>query len=95
MSKYFNGSATIGFTCDNCGRELLGCTWVNGMRLCAKCYQETFENKLVFTNETGKLVDLLNTEMYELKISNLEHKLDEKNNKIAELEEQLKNLLKD
>ena len=93
MSKYFDVSGTIGFTCDVCGRELLGCTWVNGMRFCAKCYQETFGNKLVFPNETGKFVDLLNTEMYELKISNLEHKLEEKDQQIAELEEQLKNAI--
>ena len=28
--------------CDVCGREVLGCTFVNGMKFCAKCYQETF-----------------------------------------------------
>lgn len=34
----------IGFTCDNCGRETNGITYVNGMKFCAKCYQETFGN---------------------------------------------------
>lgn len=58
--KTFNGTGTIGFNCDNCGRELLGCTWVNGMKFCAKCYQETFGNN------TNNFVDLLNKEMYEL-----------------------------
>lgn len=32
----------IGFTCDSCGRETYGITYVNGMKFCAKCYQETF-----------------------------------------------------
>ena len=64
--SYFN------IVCDSCGRGVQGITWVNGMKFCAKCYQETFGNN------TGKFVDLLNTEMYELKISNLEHKLNEK-----------------
>lgn len=36
------GKGTIGFTCDNCGRELNSCSIVNGMKFCAKCYQETF-----------------------------------------------------
>lgn len=35
-------SSGISFTCDSCGREIFGCTFVNGMKFCAKCYQETF-----------------------------------------------------
>ena len=35
----------ISFTCDSCGREVFGCNIVNGMKFCAKCYQETFGNK--------------------------------------------------
>ena len=42
MDNYFNGKGTIGFTCDSCGREVNGCSIVNGMKFCAKCYQETF-----------------------------------------------------
>lgn len=34
MSNYFR--------CDVCGRETYGCNIVNGMKFCAKCYQETF-----------------------------------------------------
>ena len=34
--------SNINFNCDVCGREVMGCTFVNGMRFCAKCYQETF-----------------------------------------------------
>lgn len=30
------------FRCDNCGRETNGITFINGMKFCAKCYQETF-----------------------------------------------------
>ena len=79
--------SNFGLSCDVCNRENVGITWVNGMKFCAKCYQETFGNN------TSKFVDLLNTEMYELKISNLEHKLEEKDQRIAELEEQLKNAI--
>lgn len=42
MHNYFNGRGTFGFTCDVCGRELNTCSIVNGMKFCAKCYQETF-----------------------------------------------------
>ena len=35
-------SNNISFTCDSCGREVYGCNIVNGMKFCAKCYQETF-----------------------------------------------------
>ena len=64
--------SSFGLSCDVCNRENVGITWVNGMKFCAKCYQETFGNN------TDKFADLLNSEMYELKISNLEHKLNEK-----------------
>ena len=42
IDNYFNGKGTIGFICDVCGRELNSCSIVNGMKFCAKCYQETF-----------------------------------------------------
>lgn len=35
-------SNSISFICDCCSREVLGCNIVNGMKFCAKCYQETF-----------------------------------------------------
>ena len=49
----------IGFTCDSCGRETNGITYVNGMKFCAKCYQETFGkdnqlNELKTENKTLK-----------------------------------------
>lgn len=34
--SYFN------MVCDSCGRDVCGCNIVNGMKFCAKCYQETF-----------------------------------------------------
>lgn len=34
--------SNIGIVCDNCGKWVQGITWVNGMKFCAKCYQETF-----------------------------------------------------
>ena len=34
--------SNINFNCDVCGREVQGFTFVNGMKFCAKCYQETF-----------------------------------------------------
>ena len=38
-------SSGISFTCDSCGREVFSCNIVNGMKFCAKCYQETFGNQ--------------------------------------------------
>ena len=80
MDNYFNATGTIGFTCDNCGRELQGCTWVNGMRFCAKCYQETFGNNNMSENLKN---------MYDA-YSKI---LDEKDQRISELEEQLANAI--
>lgn len=80
--------SNFGLSCDVCNRENVGITWVNGMKFCAKCYQETFGNN------TSKFVDLLNTEMYELKISNLEYKLNEKDRRITELEDKWNKLRK-
>lgn len=80
MDNYFNATGTIGFTCDNCGRELLGCTWVNGMKFCAKCYQETFGNNNMSQNLKN---------MYDA-YSKL---LEEKDKRIKELEEQLANAI--
>lgn len=35
----------ISLICDSCGREVFSCNIVNGMKFCAKCYQETFGNQ--------------------------------------------------
>ena len=70
MDNYFNSKGTIGFTCDVCGREVNGCSIVNGMKFCAKCYQETF----------GK-------DNQQNEIQQLKQQLEEKDNKIKELED--------
>lgn len=46
--------SNINLTCDVCGREVFGCTFVNGMKFCAKCYQETFGE----TDKDRKIADL-------------------------------------
>lgn len=46
--------SSMNFTCDSCGREVFGCTFVNGMKFCAKCYQETFGE----TDKDRKIADL-------------------------------------
>ena len=73
--------SNINLTRDVCAREVFGCTFVNGMKFCAKCYQETFGNK----NMTENL-----NNMYDayLKI------LNEKDQRIVELEEQLANSIR-
>lgn len=71
--SYFN------MVCDSCGRGVQGITWVNGMKFCAKCYQETFGNQ-------QKYIDMLNKESSELLVNSLA----EKDKKIAELQKQLK-----
>lgn len=75
---------SMSFTCDCCGREIFGCTFVNGMKFCAKCYQETFGNQ-------KKYVDMLNKESSELLINLLA----EKDKQIAELQKQLEEKDKD
>ena len=72
--------SNLDFMCDSCGRFVQGYTWVNGMKFCTKCYQETFRN--------NNMTENLNN-MYEayLKL------LNEKDQRIAELEEQLKNAI--
>ena len=47
--------SNINLNCDVCGREVRGYTWINGMRFCAKCYQETFSNTLT----TQQLLDFI------------------------------------
>ena len=46
--------SSMNFTCDVCGREVFSCTFVNGMKFCAKCYQETFGE----TDKDRKITDL-------------------------------------
>ena len=46
--------SNMNFNCDVCGREVQGCTFVNGMKFCAKCYQETFGE----TEKDRKIADL-------------------------------------
>lgn len=46
--------SSMNFNCDSCGREVFGCTFVNGMKFCAKCYQETFGE----TDKDRKIADL-------------------------------------
>ena len=62
--------------CDNCNRENVGVTFVNGMRFCAKCYQETFGNTNPFYEN-----DLRN------KIAELETKLAESEKAYTDLKE--------
>lgn len=77
-------SSGISFTCDSCGREVFSCNIVNGMKFCAKCYQETFGNQ-------QKYIDMLNKESSELLVNSLA----EKDRQIAELQKQLEEKEKD
>lgn len=70
--SYFN------MVCDCCGREVYSCNIVNGMKFCAKCYQETFGNE-------QKYIDMLHKESSELLINSLA----KKDQQIAELQKQL------
>ena len=44
----------ISLICDSCGREVFSCNVVNGMKFCAKCYQETFGE----TDKDRKIAEL-------------------------------------
>lgn len=53
-NKIVDNGTAIHLTCDNCGREIFGCTFVNGMKFCAKCYQEIFGE----TNKDNQITEL-------------------------------------
>ena len=83
-------SNSISFTCDSCGREVYGCNIVNGMKFCAKCYQETFGE----TDKDKQIAELKQQlkekEKYTYtgkEVGEIERKCDEK---IDTLEQQLK-----
>ena len=96
MHNYFNGRGTFGFTCDVCGRELNSCSIVNGMKFCAKCYQETFgkdnqQNEIQLLKqqleEKDKDLDLTTktaNELIEIK-HKLEKQLEEKDKEIKRI----------
>ena len=92
----------INFNCDVCGREVLGCTFVNGMKFCAKCYQETFGNKIT----TDMLLDMIKNAGWdvdgvgvlknidaEATIMKQEKQITDLEAKLAEKEEEIKNLV--
>lgn len=67
--------SNMNFNCDVCGRDVLGCTFVNGMKFCAKCYQETFGE----TDKDRKIADL------EAKLVESEKKASKKNDESWDL----------
>lgn len=84
----------FGFTCDVCGRKVNGCHYINGMKFCAKCYQETF-GKDNQQNEIQQLKQQLEEKdnyhlRYELAgadetITNLKKQIEEKDKEIEKL----------
>ena len=82
--SYFN------MVCDSCGREVHGCNIINGMKFCAKCYQETFGE-----TDKDKQIAELQKQLEEKEkctytgkeVGEIERKYDEK---IDTLEQQLK-----
>ena len=76
--SYFN------MVCDSCGREVQGITWVNGMKFCAKCYQEIFGNQQNKEN-SELLVNFLAEK--DKQIAELQRQLKEKEKKIEKLRE--------
>ena len=88
--------SNMNFNCDVCGREVLGYTFVNGMKFCAKCYQETFgetdknrkiadlQLQLQQANEIINNPDTLIFQQQQL-IDNLEKTIEEKNKEIERL----------
>ena len=74
--SYFN------MVCDSCGREVYGCNIVNGMKFCAKCYQETFGNQ-----QNKESSELLVNSLAEKdqQIAELQKQLEEKEKEIEDL----------
>lgn len=76
--SYFN------MVCDSCGRGVQGITWVNGMKFCAKCYQETFGDQQ--NKESNEL--LVNSlDEKDRQITELKKQLEEKEKEIESLRE--------
>ena len=67
--------SNVNIICDNCGRWVQGITWVNGMKFCAKCYQETFG-----ASKDWQLLDKDKT------IADLEAKLAESEKKLKDMD---------
>ena len=81
-----------GLSCDVCNRENVGITFVNGMKFCAKCYQETFGSKIT----EDMLIDMIKKTGWTLPenkdfLTNIDKETTILNQqrRIAELEEQL------
>lgn len=72
--------SSMNFTCDVCGREVFSCTFVNGMKFCAKCYQETFGE----IDKDRKIADL------EAKLAESESKRKSLEEKVKFLTEEIK-----
>lgn len=79
-------SSGISFTCDSCGREVFGCNIVNGMKFCAKCYQETFGNQQ--NKESNELLVNSLAEK-DRQIAELQKQLEEKE-KIIQMQQNIK-----
>ncbi len=77
----------ISFTCDSCGREVYGCNIVNGMKFCAKCYQETFGNEQKYKERDELLVNSLTEK--DRQIAELQKQLEEKE-KIIQMQQNIK-----
>ena len=90
----------IYFMCENCGIETNGTTFVNGMKFCAKCYHQIFGKDNQQTEITQLKQQLAEKDKeinsliidYEKRISqeqelmsNMEHRLAEKQNTINEI----------
>ena len=91
LKRKENSMSYFNMVCDSCGREVYGCNIVNGMKFCAKCYQETFGE----TDKDKQIADLQKQlkekEKYTYtgkEVGEIERKYDEK---IDTLEQQLKN----
>lgn len=81
-----NTTYDLGFTCDVCGRKTQGTTIVNGMKFCAKCYQEIFEDYYgACWQKVTELKQILAEKNKEIEILKYKLKRTEKDKEIEEL----------
>ena len=80
----------IGFNCDVCGKTVQGCTFVNGMKFCAKCYYETFGKDY---SQIDIKINAQYTEHLAKENVQLKEQLAEKDKEIEELKEFYDNML--
>lgn len=93
--------SNFGLNCDVCNRQNVGVTWANGMKFCAKCYQETFgaskgwqlldKDKTIYELETKLSQKERDITVYEEIVEDLESNVVKKDKELTRLKKNWNN----